>query len=367
MRIFHIISRLDIGGAERVALNIAGTRATDVEMHVVEVVRSRSGVAESLLRECRAKGIAVHRFVFPDWSFHYVPQKLAAWLFPLWFVWVYLRHRPDVLHSHTEVPDVAVYSFCRLFPWWGRRVRVVRTIHNNVLWSGMQRTGRWVERFMQERKANVAISLSVRESYEKAYGEGVETLIYNGVEAPGVMVNGEGLKVNGEGLRVLFAGRWERQKGIEALTDIIGMANAERWHFTLVGSGRLENEVRRAAEGRKNVEVLTAIPQLAKHLKEYDFVLMPSLFEGLPLLAIEAGLAAVPVLANRAPGLKETLPEDWPLTVTDNDRGEWKALLERIEQGMDTRALGAELQGFAREHFSLEAMQRAYEALYHRP
>lgn len=347
------------------ALNIASTSSTDMEMHIVEVIRSRSKVAKSLLAECRERNITVHRFVFPDWSFHYVPQKVAAWLFPLWFVWVYLRHKPDMMHSHTEMPDLAVFSFCRMFPWWGQRVRVVRTIHNNVLWSGMKRTGRWVERFMQERKANVAISLSVRDSYEKAYGERVETLIYNGVEREEEREKRE-VRREGEAFRVLFAGRWEQQKGISALTDIIRMADEARWHFTLVGSGRLEEDVRKAAEGKENVCVKASIPQLASHLAEYDFVLMPSEFEGLPLLSIEAGMAAVPVLANRAPGLTETLPEDWPLMVTGNDRGEWKALLECIEQGMDTAALGKELQRFASERFSLETMQRAYETLYRR-
>lgn len=365
MKVFHIISRLDIGGAERVALNIASTHQTDVEMHLVEVVRAHDEVTKSLLAECRENGIQVHRFVFPNWNFHYLPQKIAAWMFPLWFVWVFLRYRPDVLHSHTEIPDLAVYSFCRFFPWLGKRVRIVRTIHNNVLWSGMHRTGRWVERFMQARKANVAISRSVKESYEKAYGEGVETLIYNGVEAPALKVNGERLRVNGErAFRVLFAGRWEQQKGIETLADIVRMADAEKWHFTLVGSGRQADLIYDVANGRGNVVVRTSIPSLVSHLSEYDFVLMPSLFEGLPLLAIEAGMAAVPVLANRAPGLTETLPEDWPLMVNGNSRSEWKALLERIEQGVDKDALGVRLQQFACEHFSLETMQRAYETLY---
>lgn len=254
----------------------------------------------------------------------------------------------------------------------------------------MERTGRWVERFMQGRKANVAISLSVRDSYERTFPEGKERkreeetllegglmreevkggsavpIIYNGVESA---ERGE-LRVErrekGEAFRVLFAGRWEQQKGIETLTEIIRMADAGKWHFTLVGSGRQADLIYDVANGRENVVVRASIPSLASLLSEYDFVLMPSLFEGLPLLAIEAGMAAVPVLANRAPGLTETLPEDWPLMVTDNSRSEWKALLERIEQGVDRDALGVRLQQFAREHFSMETMQRAYEALYRR-
>lgn len=33
MIVFHIISRLDIGGAERVALNIAKSSSKDIEYH----------------------------------------------------------------------------------------------------------------------------------------------------------------------------------------------------------------------------------------------------------------------------------------------------------------------------------------------
>ena len=37
-RIFHIISHFDMGGAERVALNIALSENPDFEYHIVEVV-----------------------------------------------------------------------------------------------------------------------------------------------------------------------------------------------------------------------------------------------------------------------------------------------------------------------------------------
>ena len=38
MRIFHIITHFDIGGAERVAVNIAKSQTTGMEYHLVEVV-----------------------------------------------------------------------------------------------------------------------------------------------------------------------------------------------------------------------------------------------------------------------------------------------------------------------------------------
>ncbi len=46
---------------------------------------------------------------------------------------------------------------------------------------------------------------------------------------------------------------------------------------------------------------------------------MPSLFEGLPLTAIESSLSGTPVIINAAPGLEETLPSDWPLKAERNN------------------------------------------------
>ena len=40
MRIFHIITHFDIGGAERVAVNIAKSQTTGMEYHLVETENS---------------------------------------------------------------------------------------------------------------------------------------------------------------------------------------------------------------------------------------------------------------------------------------------------------------------------------------
>ena len=361
MRVFHVIARLDIGGAERVALNIASNPHSEVEYHIVEVVRSTTRTAASLIDECQRGGVPVHRFIFPNWQFHYLPQKVAAWLFPLWFLWVYRRHRPDVIHTHTEIPDLAVCAFFKLFPGLLRHTRVVRTIHNNVLWSGMRRVGGWVERFMQRQQANVAISQSVRDSYERAYGVRVERLIYNGVAEPAAQ---ESPRREDGKIHILFAGRFEQQKGIDTLISIVSRASAEIYTFTIVGAGRMEETLRAALAGRGNVTLLPAIPHLATHLARYDYLLMPSLFEGLPLLPIEAALARVPVLANLAPGLRETLPEEWLLAVHDNDEAEWDKLFAEVLPHADRSALAEQLHAFALAHFSLQRMRESYEDVY---
>lgn len=40
MRVFHVITHLEVGGAERVAFNIAKSDNPAIEYHIVEVVHS---------------------------------------------------------------------------------------------------------------------------------------------------------------------------------------------------------------------------------------------------------------------------------------------------------------------------------------
>ena len=91
------------------------------------------------------------------------------------------KERPDVVHCHTEAPDMGVVLAMRSFPWIAKRCKVVRTIHNNCLWTGQARIGNACERFFISHKSNVAISESVRRSYLERFGVDVP-IIYNGVD-----------------------------------------------------------------------------------------------------------------------------------------------------------------------------------------
>jgi glycosyltransferase involved in cell wall biosynthesis len=63
---------------------------------------------------------------------------------------------------------------------------------------------------------------------------------------------------------------------------------------------------------RRHVELLPPRLDLAGRLRSFDAIVMPSRFEGLGLVAIEALCAGVPVLATNAPGLNEALPDWYP-------------------------------------------------------
>jgi glycosyltransferase involved in cell wall biosynthesis len=358
-KVFHIISHFDMGGAERVALNIAESDAPDIEYHVVEVVRGRSPFTSDFISEMRSHHIHYHRAWVPQVRFHYVFERLAALTFPVWFLFLFLRHRPTVIHCHTEVPDMAVWVFFSLFPLLLRHCLVVRTLHNTQLWTGLEGTGRRVERFMQRHARIVAISPSVQQSYRDHYGLEAP-IIFNGV-APTAQEPFAGIIKNK--VNVLFAGRLEPQKGVSALAATIKvMADNASVVFHVVGAGSLEGWLRGELEGLTNVRFYAPIYGLPRYMASFQFLFMPSLFEGLSIQSIEASMNGLPVVANRCPGLIDTLPPDWPLAVDDNNITRYCELFRISPE--QRKACAESARQFVDSHFSIHLMQQRYEAIY---
>ena len=385
MRIFHLITHFSLGGAERVAANIAESQTPGMEYHVVEIMRGRTAYTPKFIGELEKAGVRCHRSWMPDVSFHFLFERIAALLFPLRMLYIMLRWRPDVIHTHTETPDLALYVFSRVFPRMLRRVKIVRTIHNTRLWTGLPRTAQWVETFFKNRNANIAISDSVRDSYAERFGE-VAPIINNGVaeveqkdyfNASNLNTstpqhhNATNLNTSTpQHLNILFAGRLEPQKGVVVLCKVLKMlAGDARFFFTIAGDGSQRTLVEQtlaeiAAEGKPlNAELVPPIFGLAGYMQSFDYLFMPSEFEGLSMLSMEASLNRLPVIANACPGLADTLPANWSLLAHGNNLDDYRRIFNMLPTA-DRDALTQQAYAFAKERFSVRTMQDRYEAWY---
>ena len=373
MRTFHLITHFSLGGAERVAANIAESQTHGMEYHVVEIMRGRTAYTPKFIAELEQAGVRCHRSWMPDVSFHFLFERIAALLFPLRMLYIMLRWRPDVIHTHTETPDLALYVFSRVFPRMLRRVKIVRTIHNTRLWTGLPRTAQWVEAFFKSRNANIAISNSVRDSYADRFGE-VAPIINNGVaeveQKDYFNAQNSKLKTQNSKLKILFAGRLEPQKGVVVLCKVLKMlAGDARFFFTIAGDGSQRTLVEQtlaeiAAEGKSvNAQLVPPIFGLAGYMQSFDYLFMPSEFEGLSMLSMEASLNRLPVIANACPGLADTLPTNWSLLAHGNNLDDYRRIFNMLPTA-DRDALTQQAYAFAKERFSVRTMQERYEAWY---
>lgn len=358
-KVFHIITSLDLGGAERVAINIAKSQNKEIEYHIVEVIRGHSAFTKQLINELETNGIKYHRSFFPVlFHFHYLFERIAACLFPIQFLYLLLRYRPNIIHSHTEIPDMAIWISLKLMPWTD--VKIVRTIHNTKLWTGMEFVGPQVEFFMQQRNANISISKYVEQAYYNCYNKH-SVIIHNGIKvAPQIAF--EGLKK--EKINICFAGRFEEQKGISILCQIIKeLQGNNKYYFHIFGSGCLKyliDELKQCS----NVDIHPPLHGISTYLSSFDYLIMPSLHEGLSILALEASFNRLPVMINHCAGLYDTLPSEWPLVVHDNNIGQWLHLFNDVLPTLDCNSLKNEAYDFVKANFSVEKMQREYEELY---
>lgn len=361
IRVFHIISHFELGGAERVAASIAKSGSEGIEYHIVEVLRGNSDFTRGFIAELQQAGVHCHRSLMPGFRWHFVAERIAAVLFPLRMLWLWLRYRPHVVHAHTEVPDMCVYASLTVMPWLGRRMRFVRTIHNTCLWSGLKRFSRKVERMYQRLGANVAISKSVLENYTREYST-TPPIIYNGVEEQPQQPYD---KLIAGKTNILFAGRLEEQKGITHLIYIIkALQDMPQYHFHVIGSGKLRPMVEQELGGLPNVSLRPPVFGLASRLASFSYMLMPSEFEGLPLMSVEASMAGLPVICSDCPGLCETVPDRWPLQSRGNSHAEYERIFRQVIPRADRGSLSAQAREFARSHFSVSKMQQEYERIY---
>ena len=364
MRILHVVTRLGLGGAERVAETLAAASAANghrVSLLPIVAARDRA-YRDEMTNRLAARGVEVAASATASTAKVAVLEGAAR------LARTAARMRPHVVHVHTEIPEFA----WALASIPSRRVRttpVVRTIHNTVLWGGWGTMGRFAERRLVAAPV-AAVSLAARAAFvawrsDQAMPDGEPIVIYNGVDAAGLP---DGPGAPGRPPLLCFAGRFEPQKGIDVLLESLARLDGSEVPFRLAifGEGTYGTRVTEAAarsEGR--IAVSPPIADLRARLGSFDAILMPSRFEGLPLLAVEALCAGVPILATNAPGLDEVLPDSYPGRCPPGDPSAFAAIIQAFladPAAWREAAQGARSAG--RDRFSLEAMVAAYERLY---
>ncbi len=376
-RVLQVITHLALGGAEEVAISLAEALQHDVAFTFFTVQGGpRDEIGREFYRRLQACGIPVH-------SGTVLPMKLGGALaagFQLrQLIW---RLRPDIVQLHTEIPETT-FACAALFGL-PRELRVIRTIHNTTLWPAWARLGAWTERRLSGAEV-VGVSQAARDGlhrFQTAHRvppapSRRSQVIYAGVHRSGGPAPRAARPLPPSGpVRVLFAGRLEPQKGVDLVPAIVEHAatlTSRPVELHIAGAGTLEPEIQRWVGAQATPWAVTMgppIPNLAGALGEgrHDLILMPSRFEGLSLIAVEALLAGVPVIATRIPGPLEVFPDGYPLLAEPEDVPGLAGVLARaIEDLEPLTAHVVSLRSQLRDRFSLEAMGTGYLQLYRQP
>lgn len=159
--------------------------------------------------------------------------------------------------------------------------------------------------------------------------------------------------------------RFKKQKNHEFLIDIFAEIHKMNQNtvLILVGQGELEENMKEkvAKLGLDDcVEFLGARNDVPKLLKDFDVFLLPSLFEGLPLVGIEAQAAGLPMITSNTVTLEadvtgnvtflplELSAEEWAKKILEvNESFVRKDMTQKVrEAGYDIKQTAQWLQKF---------------------
>ena len=369
IKIFQFISSIQLGGAEIVAFNLSEFCNTNspvrLEFVVVELYQTNDYYSIQKKSELQSKNIRII-------SLGNRNKIFSLLISPFLLFYHLLAEKPNIIHSHTDEPDFVLSSTKRLFTILHIKFpKIVRTIHNTVLSPTHIKLGRYVETVFIDDWI-VGVSDCALESYNdlrNKYNLNISKhlfTIYNGCLIP--KKTEHTFKIDNQKINIAFCGRFENQKGIDILIERIKVLNdrfKDDFVFHVIGKGSYQNEVLKLAKVNSNVIVYDSVPNMSERLYAFDFLIMPSRFEGLVLISIEASYSKVPVIAAIAPGLSETLPKDWPLLFHLENEIELVTIFQNIKnRKYDMESLKNQAYFYVSTKFSHSSMIEAYSKLY---
>jgi glycosyltransferase involved in cell wall biosynthesis len=262
---------------------------------------------------------------------------------------------PDCVHVHAERASLLTMSLPRL-----NRVRVVRSVHNSFGFEGALRVRKKIERGLSRAIGVhfVAVSPSVQANEKARFSNG-STLILNWFDATRFRVPSaperrgarQALGIGDEESVITVVGNCSEVKNHGLLLEAMAcMPEQDRpllLHAGDEGSDRAERDLAEDYGLSGCVRFLGTVIDLAPVLHASDLFVMPSLYEGLSIAAIEALGTGLRVIVTDVPGLRDLPKLNSGVSVVASDPN---ALADEI---------GQELGLVPKEHSKAEIASQA--------
>ena len=345
MRVMHLITGLRHGGAEVLLLELlSSVKTSEFHYHVVAI-----GNEFNLEKEFRDRNI--------DLTIIKVRKNLFSFLRALFLLILIIRkNKIKILHVHM-FHALVMGLFCKLFL---PHLNIVFTSHNVIFKSSMSESDfrmnfiKWTKSF---RRADVLFTNSELNIYTNN-----KFIIPNGV----VVSNNTDVK-KFEKFTFISVGRLEYQKNhsaiIEIAKNLIGIGL--QFELIIVGEGVLRYDLQNLINSsglQDNVTLCGHRKDVNELMQKSYCFLMPSLWEGMPISILEAGIAKLPVIATPVGSITEMLNNDCGIVTTLNDfESKMKWALTNYNS---LKKYGENLHKKVVKDYSIERILELHESMY---
>jgi glycosyltransferase involved in cell wall biosynthesis len=360
MIVAHVLSSLRIGGQEKMALELAGGQVdAGNRVMVVSLAPAPDG---PLADAFRARGVSVHRVAKRAGFDVGLPLRLAA---------LFRRRGVAVVHTHNRQPLIYAAPAGKL-----AGAKVVHTRHGPG--RGTRRE-QWLRRgagFLLDAYVAVSPELATlaRELGDcgddklKVIENGIDLGTFGGAAAERGAARAE-LGIPPDAWVVGSVGRLAPEKVYPLLVRAAAPLLGPLARLLLVGDGAEAGAIRAEVEARGVAPFTTLagvrhdIPRL---LAAMDVFALSSRLEGLPLCALEAMAAGLPVVATAVGGLPGLIEDGVTgfLVPSGDEAALARALAKLRGDPALARAVGEGGRAHVRRLYARDAMVRRYLDLY---
>lgn len=268
------------------------------------------------------------------------PMPKTSYFCYLWSIWREFRKlieggwRPDIIHAHVYSAGVPGVFLGKIY-----KIPVVITEH----WSGFPRHilckfDIFMARFAMNRAQIILPVSKDLEEAIKSYSiknrfEVVPNVVNTNIFFPSVVKRRNYKK------RILFVALLSPAKGIPCLLQALAHLSKKRQDFLLdiVGDGPNRKEYEDLTErlGLRTFLFFHGLKpkkEVAEFMRSNDFFVLPSLWENLPCVLLEAMASGLPIIATEVGGIPDIINEDKGILVPPKNIN---ALAEAIDYMLD--------------------------------
>jgi glycosyltransferase involved in cell wall biosynthesis len=279
-----------------------------------------------------------------------------------------LQYDKIIVHSHLTWPLIYVPIAC-----YGLDVELIYTEHSTYNKRRKMSILRYPERLLYSKYSKIiCISNGVRHALLDWLGSEFEKKI-------SVIENGANLYTYKERsnfddsrkLKFISIGSLNEKKGFDTSIRALALLGCDNWEYNILGEGSRKKDLEILINELgldDKVHLLGWQNDVETYLLNSDIQLIPSVWEGFGLVAVEGMSTGLPVVASDVPGLRDVLNPNNPAICLVKEFSDPIAFNQKIIECIERLNVNATKMSIASrkqaEKYSIEKMVERYAELY---
>jgi glycosyltransferase involved in cell wall biosynthesis len=345
LNVLQIVTGLGVGGAERVVVELTSKMITNG--YNVEVISLNDDI--SLLKQ------------YPNVNFKLTSLGMTKTVGSFFSALGHLNrfvNQKNITVIHAHMFHSLMFSL--LVKLLNPRINVVFTSHS---YGGF---GRLRSFLIKLTKKNRNTDIVFDNNQHTELNSMKTVVIKNSVNVPSVPIRNKNNNNNTvEETKFLFLGRLDKPKNPVNMIYLFSKMKNDKSHLIIAGDGYLRGDVERAIMEcalQDRVELLGVVNDVPTLLANVDCLVMPSLWEGLPMVILEAGARSLPVISTPVGSIPELLSDDCGYLC---DASEFTETLDFVASNLQqAKFRGENLYHKVKAEYSLANMMKKHLEVY---